>query len=941
MDKLVAIRIKHNDGTYSNEIPLSVLAINIDWDGTHSLVDVLGNVDLNKGSIQEQINALITTITPDNVQYDLTHTLSDVLGDVDLDKGDLQTQIDNISDGEIQVDSTLTAAGKAADAKAVGDNLKNVVRVGNSNVTNFTSIILGDTAEQVNLLDQSDLVNINARLSALENGGIQVDQTLSVQGMAADAKATGDVFNELNDKINYITPEMYGAKGDGSTDDTAAIQSAIDNNYDVYFESNKTYYLASTVTIDHNCKLHGGLNTIIKTKTPSGGIVNNAFNVQGNLKKTTTLTTDYVSNGYTDNSNNRFTLSDMTGIDIGDVMVITATDQYYSYARQYYYLGATLLITDIYNGHIYSCDSMPWDIENTANVSVKIYSAPAVKFENLHFVSDLDSRGHYRYFILLQHCKNSVIRDCYMTQMDNGIHVIECVNTLIDNVSLSKSKWDNSLQGDGYGIQIGSCTNTVLERIMATCAQHSVTISGTIPAINTFVRHCELTSECRAPGLDTHESVYNLVIEDCVLGTACLNGTVTINRCRVINNRRHSDQPQYVSIYGNHNPAWSKYRISNTEFEGTGIIILGSGPQNPIQSYDSVVGEVILENCTGGIVVYEPTTNATILSNTLNELSIKNCKDFSYIMYDGNSAIKKLIVEDSTFTKYLWLSDNNSNHGLITSGIEYLDVKNADPMTHKVSVDKADAFGANYILPKDVGIQLSSNNANAKFVVCGSNLVSDNADDYVVGSVSGPDGGTLSRTKDTSGGASISIDTDGNPVFTQIASSTAKLSFYPVGMFYIKEPGRVELSATLKNTGGTSGASFSPRIAIVDCDTGKIIWRGGADGTIASAEGTEASYTRGVTKRNCVAMGYFYCNSPVSGSETTFENLQVKFVPTFGSAPIEKPYEAKRLTGDGTILSLDGVNNIMSSEANFSVKFIADYVNNPIGLLASGKGVSF
>ena len=93
------------------------------------------------------------TITPDNVQYDLTHTLSDVLGDVDLDKGDLQTQIDNISDGEIQVDSTLTAAGKAADAKAVGDNLKNVVRVGNNNVTNFTSIILGDTAEQVNLLD--------------------------------------------------------------------------------------------------------------------------------------------------------------------------------------------------------------------------------------------------------------------------------------------------------------------------------------------------------------------------------------------------------------------------------------------------------------------------------------------------------------------------------------------------------------------------------------------------------------------------------------------------------------------------------------------------------------------------------------------------------------------------------------------------------------------
>ena len=214
MDKLVAIRIKHNDGTFSNDIPLSVLAVNIDWDETHNLVDVLGNVDLNKGSIQEQINALITTITPDNVQYDLTHTLSDVLGDVNFDKGNLQAQIDNISNGRIRGDSTLTIAGKAADAKAVGDNLKNVVRVGNNNVTNFTSIIIGDQEEQIRLLDQSDLTNINTRLDALESdsggsgesGGsnIQVDQTLSVQGMAADAKVAGDRINEIQTRINVL-----------------------------------------------------------------------------------------------------------------------------------------------------------------------------------------------------------------------------------------------------------------------------------------------------------------------------------------------------------------------------------------------------------------------------------------------------------------------------------------------------------------------------------------------------------------------------------------------------------------------------------------------------------------------------------------------------------------------------------------------------------------
>lgn len=169
MDKLVAIRIRHNDGTYSDDILLSVLANNIDWDGTHSLIDILGNVDLSKGSIQEQINALITKVTTDTVEWDLTHTLTDVLGDVDLDKGDLQTQINNISSGEVYVDTTLSTQGKAADAKAVGDNFKNVVRVGNSNVTNFTSIILGEQGEEVTLLDQSDLIEINTRLNNLEN----------------------------------------------------------------------------------------------------------------------------------------------------------------------------------------------------------------------------------------------------------------------------------------------------------------------------------------------------------------------------------------------------------------------------------------------------------------------------------------------------------------------------------------------------------------------------------------------------------------------------------------------------------------------------------------------------------------------------------------------------------------------------------------------------
>ena len=55
-------------------------------------------------------------------------------------------------------------------------------------------------------------------------------------------------------KNNYVTPEMFGAVGDGSTDDTQAIQDAFDSGYDVYF-GHKTYKTTG-VSITNECCIH-------------------------------------------------------------------------------------------------------------------------------------------------------------------------------------------------------------------------------------------------------------------------------------------------------------------------------------------------------------------------------------------------------------------------------------------------------------------------------------------------------------------------------------------------------------------------------------------------------------------------------------------------------------------------------------------------------------
>ena len=60
MNKLYAIKIKRDDGSYSDEIPINVLAENVDWDASHTLVDILGTVDTST-SIQDQITNLVNT----------------------------------------------------------------------------------------------------------------------------------------------------------------------------------------------------------------------------------------------------------------------------------------------------------------------------------------------------------------------------------------------------------------------------------------------------------------------------------------------------------------------------------------------------------------------------------------------------------------------------------------------------------------------------------------------------------------------------------------------------------------------------------------------------------------------------------------------------------------------------------------------------------------
>lgn len=54
----------------------------------------------------------------------------------------------------------------------------------------------------------------------------------------------------INGTLNFVTPEMFGAKGDGVTDDTTAFQAALDSGKPVFLKDDANYYIGTVTFTD-------------------------------------------------------------------------------------------------------------------------------------------------------------------------------------------------------------------------------------------------------------------------------------------------------------------------------------------------------------------------------------------------------------------------------------------------------------------------------------------------------------------------------------------------------------------------------------------------------------------------------------------------------------------------------------------------------------------
>ena len=214
-DKLTSIKIKQKNGSYTTQIPVSVSAQNVQWDGSHSLLDILGSVDINvggKGNVQHQFDDLYQNI--DAFTDDINSEMTDFTNSTNQNI----TNFTNSTNQSI-ADFTNTANQNFTDfTNATNQHLSDVL----GNISTETK---GTVQAQMDKL-QNDMNTFHTQMAAEIGTDVSdwlqqnvtpagsmttIDSSLTISDAAADAKAVGDALTSLNGSLSTLTAPNIGA----------------------------------------------------------------------------------------------------------------------------------------------------------------------------------------------------------------------------------------------------------------------------------------------------------------------------------------------------------------------------------------------------------------------------------------------------------------------------------------------------------------------------------------------------------------------------------------------------------------------------------------------------------------------------------------------------------------------------------------------------------
>lgn len=395
---------------------------------------------------------------------------------------------------------------------------------------------------------------------------------------------TSDLANDSGflafDQCDYVSPEMFGAKGNGTADDTIAWQKAVDSGKNVVALSSK--YLCSQINITRNVSIDCN-NAEFTCSSPI------LFNASGEEKATLTGQTDYSANL------SDYQIADEAYADYSGFAVLQGTNNFDT-SRSYYYGGFACTFS---NGKI-DC-AYPIDVTNNQNgITIKIIDPITISIKNLGSVIRSGSGATETSAIKITYGLNCLVENINASSL-MGTHAIafwSCLNCVCRNNKIAKTYGTTGT--DSYIISfLDSSFCKVKDSYLYNQYWHCVSLGGNYLCYKNSVDNCTLLNDSGRAYSD-HENAVGTMLLNSVITSAAIAGQAIIDNVRIVSNK-DGNKSCHILVQGQTDSRLCGVSICNVDFmpddaSSSCGILLNAYPQSLAADRTFIFDRLCLKN---------------------------------------------------------------------------------------------------------------------------------------------------------------------------------------------------------------------------------------------------------------------------------------------------------------------------------------------------------